>query len=70
MRNITGGASSRPACSACEDGDVLVTPLPLFHSNALNTFYQALLYGAHVVYLPRFSVSGFFGELADRMARR
>jgi crotonobetaine/carnitine-CoA ligase len=46
-----------------EQGDVLVTPLPLFHSNALNTFYQALLLGAHVVYLPRFSVSGFFGEL-------
>jgi crotonobetaine/carnitine-CoA ligase len=50
-------------------GDALVTPLPLFHSNALNTFYQALLYGAHVVYLPRFSVSGFFGELAEHKAK-
>ncbi|MFI5013428.1 MAG: ATP-dependent acyl-CoA ligase [Hyphomicrobiales bacterium] len=50
------------------DEDVLVTPLPLFHSNALNTFYQALLYGAHVVYLPRFSVSGFFPSLAEHKA--
>ncbi|MBV9569281.1 MAG: ATP-dependent acyl-CoA ligase [Hyphomicrobiales bacterium] len=51
-----------------EAGDVLVTPLPLFHSNALNTFYQALLRGAHVVYLPRFSVSGFFASLAEHKA--
>ena len=27
------------------DGDVLCTSLPLFHTNALNTFYQALLDG-------------------------
>jgi crotonobetaine/carnitine-CoA ligase len=51
-----------------EQNDVLVTPLPLFHSNALNTFFQALLFGAHVVYLPRFSVSGFFGDLATHGA--
>ncbi|MBV9590752.1 MAG: ATP-dependent acyl-CoA ligase [Hyphomicrobiales bacterium] len=51
-----------------EEGDVLVTPLPLFHSNALNSFYQALLKGAHVVYLPRFSVSGFFASLAEHKA--
>jgi crotonobetaine/carnitine-CoA ligase len=51
------------------EGDVLVTPLPLFHSNALNTFYQALLHGAHVVYLPRFSVSGFFASLAEHKAK-
>jgi crotonobetaine/carnitine-CoA ligase len=51
------------------EDDVLVTPLPLFHSNALNTFYQALLHGAHVVYLPRFSVSSFFGELARHQAK-
>ena len=50
------------------ESDVLVTPLPLFHSNALNSFYQALLLGAHVVYLPRFSVSGFFASLAEHKA--
>ncbi|MBV8427667.1 MAG: ATP-dependent acyl-CoA ligase [Hyphomicrobiales bacterium] len=51
-----------------EKDDVLVTPLPLFHSNALNSFYQALLMGAHVVYLERFSVSGFFTSLAEHQA--
>jgi len=55
---ITGGLLGIGA------NDVLVTPLPLFHTNAMNTFYQALIHGAHVVYLPRFSVSGFFASLA------
>jgi crotonobetaine/carnitine-CoA ligase len=50
------------------DNDVLVTPLPLFHSNALNSFYQALLHGAQVIYLPRFSVSAFFTSLAEHKA--
>jgi carnitine-CoA ligase len=51
------------------DGDdVLCTTLPLFHTNALNTFYQALLMGAHVVYEPRFSASAFFTTLAARNA--
>src|SRR4029079_16356706 len=36
------------------DGDVLCTSLPLFHTNALNTFYQALLVGAYVRYEKRF----------------
>lgn len=40
--------------------DTLCTALPLFHVNALNTFYQALLHGAAMVLLPRFSVSGFW----------
>jgi carnitine-CoA ligase len=59
---ITGGLLG------VKEGSRLVTPLPLFHSNALNTFYQALLHGAHVDYLPRFSVSGFFGALAAHKA--
>jgi carnitine-CoA ligase len=59
---ITGGLLG------VKNGFSLVTPLPLFHSNALNTFYQALLHGAHVVYLPRFSVSGFFPALAAHKA--
>jgi len=40
--------------------DVLCTTLPLFHINALNTFAQAALLGCRVVYLPRFSASGFW----------
>jgi carnitine-CoA ligase len=48
--------------------DVLCTTLPLFHTNALNTFYQALLMGATVVYEARFSASAFFRQLAERNA--
>lgn len=40
--------------------DVLCTTLPLFHINALNTFAQAALTGAQVVFEPRFSASGFW----------
>jgi crotonobetaine/carnitine-CoA ligase len=47
------------------DGDVLHTPLPLFHTNALNCFFQALLHGATQVVEPRFSVSGFWPALAQ-----
>jgi carnitine-CoA ligase len=43
--------------------DVLHTTLPLFHTNALNTFFQALLHGAVVAYEPRFSVSGYWDAL-------
>jgi crotonobetaine/carnitine-CoA ligase len=44
--------------------DVLLTTLPLFHTNALNTFYQALLTGAALVVEPRFSASGFAESLS------
>ncbi|MGA3400345.1 MAG: ATP-dependent acyl-CoA ligase [Acetobacteraceae bacterium] len=44
--------------------DVLLTTLPLFHTNALNTFYQALLTGAALVVEPRFSASGFAASLS------
>ena len=47
------------------DGDVLYTCLPLFHTNALNTFVQALLAGATFVPGPRFSVSRFVRRIAD-----
>lgn len=40
--------------------DVLTTSLPLFHTNAINTFFQALLTGATHFVLPRFSVSDFW----------
>src|SRR5712671_1731208 len=46
------------------EGDVLSTPLPLFHTNALNTFYQALLSGSTIVVETRFSASRFWPSLA------
>ena len=49
-------------------GDVLCTTLPLFHTNAINTFCQALLTGASVRYEKRFSASGFFPALAQHRA--
>ncbi len=50
------------------EGDVLLTTLPLFHTNALNAFYQALLFGAQLVAEPRFSASGFWTALAEHRA--
>jgi carnitine-CoA ligase len=50
------------------EGDVLCTALPLFHSNALGTFYQALLSGATLVVEPRFSASRFWQTLIERKA--
>ncbi|MDR7127312.1 ATP-dependent acyl-CoA ligase [Pseudotabrizicola sp. 4114] len=46
-------------------GDVLHTPLPLFHTNALNCFFQAMLFGGHQVVEQRFSVSGFWAAMAQ-----
>jgi crotonobetaine/carnitine-CoA ligase len=48
--------------------DVLCTTLPLFHTNALNTLFQALVSGATAIFEPRFSVSGFWTTLAERQA--
>jgi len=45
------------------EGDVLCTTLPLFHTNALNTLFQALIEGATAVYEPRFSASDFWRGL-------
>ncbi len=50
------------------EGDVLYTCLPLFHTNALNTFVQALLFGALYVPGPRFSASRFWSRLAESEA--
>ena len=47
------------------EGDVLVTPLPLFHTNALNTFFQALLTGARSSPCRVSPLSGFW-QHADR----
>jgi crotonobetaine/carnitine-CoA ligase len=53
------GIYSARALGICE-GDVLFTTLPLFHTNALNAFYQALLNGCSYVLEPKFSASGFW----------
>jgi carnitine-CoA ligase len=45
--------------------DVLYTNLPLFHTNALNTFCQALLCGATYALGPRFSASRFWRRCAE-----
>lgn len=53
------GIYSARALGICE-GDVLFTTLPLFHTNALNAFYQAVLNGCTYVLEPKFSASGFW----------
>lgn len=50
------------------DSDVLYTCLPLFHTNALNAFVQALVSGAGFVVGRRFSASRFWQELRDSRA--
>jgi carnitine-CoA ligase len=50
------------------EDDILCTTLPLFHINALSSFFQALIGGATVSYEPMFSASGFFRTLAARSA--
>ncbi|NUP74389.1 MAG: AMP-binding protein, partial [Sinomonas sp.] len=44
--------------------DVLYTCLPLFHTNAVNAFTQALVSGAEYVIGPRFSASRFWTDAA------
>jgi crotonobetaine/carnitine-CoA ligase len=46
-------------------GDVLYTCLPLFHTNALNTFCQAIVAGATYALGPRFSASAFWRRLGE-----
>jgi crotonobetaine/carnitine-CoA ligase len=46
-----------------ERDSVLYTSLPLFHTNALNAFFQALVAGATYVLGPRFSASAFWERL-------
>jgi len=61
------GVNTAHLLGVCED-DVLCTPLPLFHTNALNTLFQALITGATAVFENRFSASAFFQTLAARKA--
>lgn len=48
--------------------DVLYTCLPMFHTNALNTFFQALVSDACMVADTRFSASRFFQSLVETQA--
>jgi crotonobetaine/carnitine-CoA ligase len=50
------------------EGDVLFTTLPLFHTNALNASYQALLNGCTYVIEPKFSASGFWAAARRHQA--
>jgi crotonobetaine/carnitine-CoA ligase len=50
------------------EGDVLLTTLPLFHTNALNCFWQALLTGSTYVLEPKFSASGYWKAVARHRA--
>ncbi|HEY2056453.1 MAG TPA: ATP-dependent acyl-CoA ligase [Solirubrobacterales bacterium] len=47
------------------EDDVLYTSLPLFHTNALNAFVQALVAGGTFHLGPRFSASRFWTRLAE-----
>ncbi len=47
-----------------KEGDVLYNAMPLFHTNALNTVFQALVSGATAHIGERFSTSQFFDSLA------
>jgi crotonobetaine/carnitine-CoA ligase len=51
-----------------EEDDILYTCLPLFHTNALNAFTQALVSGATYTLGPRFSASAFWRRLAEAEA--
>jgi crotonobetaine/carnitine-CoA ligase len=48
-----------------EEDDVLYTCLPLFHTNALTAFVQALVAGASFVLGPHFSASRFWARVRD-----
>lgn len=45
------------------EGEVLLTTLPLFHTNALNAFYQAILNGCTYVLEPKFSASRYWASI-------
>ncbi len=49
-------------------GETLLTTLPLFHTNALNAFFQALLTGSTLVVERRFSASAFAQSLLRHQA--
>lgn len=61
-------AANTAALLGLGEQDVLHSTLPLFHTNALNTFFQAVLMGIPVTFGSRFSASDFYGALARSQA--
>lgn len=59
---LAWGSNTARILGAGQD-DVLCTTLPLFHINALNTFAQAAVTGARVVFEAKFSASGFWAAM-------
>ena len=57
------GATVGGMLGVCPE-DTLYTCLPLFHTNALNAFVQALMHDARFVVGPRFSASRFWERVA------
>ncbi|HEX4395626.1 MAG TPA: AMP-binding protein [Mycobacterium sp.] len=51
-----------------QPGDVLHTSLPLFHTNALSTFLQAVIFDCEYSLSGRFSASRFWDEVSQRQA--
>lgn len=51
-----------------KEDDVLYTCLPLFHTNALNAFMQAVVSGASYVLGPKFSASQFWRRVREEEA--
>jgi crotonobetaine/carnitine-CoA ligase len=56
------------ALLSLDGDDRLQSTLPLFHTNALNTFFQAMLMGIGVTYEKRFSASDFYAALTRSQA--
>lgn len=57
-------ARQQLAAVPAEEHDVVWTPLPFFHMNAIATgFISSLLVGARMAIAPRFSVSGFWPDV-------
>lgn len=52
-------------CLEITEDDVLFSCLPLFHTNALNAFFQALVAGATYVVGQRFSASRFWSQVVE-----
>ncbi len=50
------------------EGETLLTTLPLFHTNALNAFYQAIINGCTYVLEPKFSASRFWDSIRQHEA--
>ena len=63
-RSSTGGACSSARCSRSARTTSSTRCLPLFHTNALNAFVQALVAGATYELGPRFSASRFWTQVA------